>query len=572
MLILLLAYLGGVLTILSPCILPVLPFVFSRASGPFLKNGLPLLVGMALTFAGVSTLAAVGGGWAVHANEWGRWIALALLALFAVTLLFPALADRLSRPLVALGSRLTEQTSAQANIGQSVLLGVATGLLWAPCAGPILGLILTASALGGPTASSTFLLLAYALGAATSLAVVLAAGGRLIAAFKRSQTAEEWIRRIIGVAVLIGVIAVAFGLDRGVLANLSGPQTTTLEQSLINKLTPSDIKHPEPSDILAKPIPAPSLAGGGPWFNSPPLTMEGLRGKVVLVDFWTYSCINCMRSLPYVEAWEKRYRDQGLVVIGIHTPEFAFEKIEANVAKAIKDFNVRYPVVMDNDRKLWKAFDNSSWPAHFFIDARGLIRAEHDGEGGYDKSEAFLRTLLAERNGRPVDGAPVQVKGQGVEYAPDFDNAFSQERYLGYKKADGFASAGGFANDTPKTYALPDKYAADAMGYAGVWTVGAEQSTAVSAGNKIVMLFHARDLNMVLGPSMAGRTIRFRVTLNGKPPGPDHGVDVDEGGNGVVTGQRLYQLIRQRAVGDKDTLFQIEFIDPGVQAYSFTFG
>ena len=317
---------------------------------------------------------------------------------------------------------------------------------------------------------------------------------------------------------------------------------------------------------------APEFPEGVRWLNSKPLALRQYRGKCVLVDFWEYTCVNCVHTLPYVVEWDRKYRDHGLATIGVHAPEFQFAHEARQVERAMEEFGITYPVVMDNDRKLWKAFDNSSWPAHFFIDARGLIRAEHDGEGGYDKSETFLRTLLAERNGRPVDGAPVQVQGQGVEYAPDFDNAFSQERYLGYKKADGFASAGGFANDTPKTYALPDKYAADAMGYAGVWTVGAEQSTAVSAGNKIVMLFHARDLNMVLGPSMAGRTIRFRVTLNGKPPGPDHGVDVDEGGNGVVTGQRLYQLIRQRAVGDKDTLFQIEFIDPGVQAYSFTFG
>src|ERR1700760_2763494 len=232
MILFLLAYGGGVLTTLAPCIRPVLPFVFARSDRPFVQSGLPLLLGMAATFALIATLATLGGSWAVHANQWGRIAALVLLALFGLTLLLPSLADRLTRPLVALGSRLSNDANATGGAGSSLLLGVATGLLWAPCAGPILGLILTASALGGPTTGSTLLLMAYALGAASSLAVVLLAGGKVFAAMKKSLGAGEWIRRALGVAVLAGVVAIAFGLDTGLLTKLSLARTAGIEQSL----------------------------------------------------------------------------------------------------------------------------------------------------------------------------------------------------------------------------------------------------------------------------------------------------------------------------------------------------
>ena len=570
-----LAYLGGVLTILSPCILPVLPFVFARADRPFLKSGLPMLAGMALTFALVSTLAAVGGGWAVRANEYGRWAALGLLALFAVTLLLPGLADRLSRPLVALGGRLTEGASAESSIWQSVVLGIATGLLWAPCAGPILGLILTAAALQGASASMTLLLLAYAVGAGTSLAVVLLAGRRVFTALKRSQAVEEWIRRILGVAVLAGVVVVALGLDRGVLTQLSGPATGKLEQGLIARLDPS-VAAPKEAEAKAGQAlpelgPAPSLAGATAWINSPPVTMESLKGKVVLVDFWTYSCINCLRSIPYVEAWAQRYKDQGLVVIGVHTPEFAFEKQEDNVRKAIKDLGVSYPVAMDNDWTIWKAFHNNYWPAHYFIDAEGRLRHEHFGEGDYDSSEQAIRALLAERNGAPIQGGLARIEASGVGEAADFNHALSPETYLGYAKAERFSAMPPMAHDQVTDFTAPPRLGRNKWALAGSWRAGAEAATAAAPGARILFRFHARDLHLVLGPAKDGKPVRFRVTIDGKPPGADHGLDVDAGGNGVVSAQRLYQLVRQHET-PADRLFQIEFLDPGVQAFAFTFG
>ena len=578
MLLFLLAYAGGVLTILSPCILPVLPFVFARSDQPFVRSGLPLLLGMAITFAGVATLAAVGGGWAVQANAWGRGAALVLLALFGLTLLFPRLSDALTRPLVALGSRLSESaasgTQAGGSIVPSFLLGVATGLLWAPCAGPILGLVLTGAALGGASAKTSLLLLAYAAGAATSLGVALMIGGRVFAAMKRSLGASEWIRRALGALLLLGVVAIGLGLDTGLLTRLSLTNTGSLEQSLIDKLRPTSATAAAsaPLNLGALPVEGtmPSLAGAVEWINSPPLTAEALRGKVVLVDFWTYSCINCLRSLPYVRAWADKYRDQGLVVIGVHAPEFAFEKQLPNVRQAVKDLHVDYPVAVDNDWTIWRAFNNNYWPAHYFIDAEGRIRHHHFGEGEYATSEAVIQQLLREA-GHRVMGAPVQVAAQGAQAAPDDSHDWSPETYVGYERAKKFASVGGAVREAAHDYAMPAAPTLNQWGLAGAWTVHADHAEANATGARIVYRFHARDLHLVLGPAADGKPVRFKVTLDGQAPGADHGADIDAQGQGTVTGQRLYQLVRQRgSVGDRT--FEIEFIDPGAQAFAFTFG
>ena len=310
MLILLLAYLGGILTIVSPCILPVLPFVFARADRSFLKSTLPLLAGMAATFAIVATLAAVGGGWAVRANAIGRAAALILLALFGLALVFPSVSDRLTRPLVAMGSRLTEREGQGESVWSSLVLGVATGLLWAPCAGPILGIIFTAAAFQGASFNTTLLLLAYALGAATSLALALLVGGRVFARMKKSLGASERIRQVLGILVLAGVAAIALGLDTRVLAKLSSAQTVGLESGLARKLGLShdmgeSRTRTNAMGQLVLPVEGqlPPLDGLVPWLNTPPLSLEQLRGKVVVIDFWTYSCINCIRSIPFVKAW-----------------------------------------------------------------------------------------------------------------------------------------------------------------------------------------------------------------------------------------------------------------------------
>lgn len=389
MILFILSYLGGALTILAPCILPVVPFVFARVDQPFVRSGLPLLAGMALTFAVVGTLGAVAGDWAVAANEYGRMAAIALLALMGLALVAPRWAERLTRPMVALGSRLSNAAAARSQQARSpawpsFLLGVATGLLWAPCAGPILGLILTGAALQGPSVQTSLLLLAYGAGTVTSLALVLLIGGRVFAAMKRALPIGEWFRKGLGTAVLAGVAAIALGLDTGLLAQVSSGGGAAIEKRLFER--------------LALPVEGrmPALSGAVEWLNSPPLTTEQLRGKVVLVDFWTFGCINCRNALPHVREWHRKYKDQGLVVVGVHTPEFAFEKNINNVKRAIGELGVEFPVAVDNNFAIWRAFNNNYWPAHYVVDAQGHIRFHHFGEGEYEKSEQVIEQLLEE--------------------------------------------------------------------------------------------------------------------------------------------------------------------------------
>lgn len=592
---LVLAYLGGVLTIISPCILPVLPFVFARTGQPFMKSGLPLLAGMALTFALVASLAAVGGGWVVQVNQYGRWLALLFVALFGLTLLLPRLAERLTRPLVAAGGRLSVAAAADTRPrpGASLLIGVATGLLWAPCAGPILGLLLTGAALQGANIATTLLLLAYAAGAATSLAAALLLGGKVFAAMKRSIGAGEWLRRGLGGAMLAGVVAIALGLDTGILARVSTASTGDIEQALVNRLAgklptdsgammsqiPRDGDQPVGSMKMTAKIPGelpiegnlPSLGGAVQWLNSPPLTAQALKGKVVLVDFWTYSCINCLRTLPYVKAWAEKYRDQGLVVIGVHTPEFAFERDVGNVTKAMKDLGITYPVAIDNDYKVWRAFNNQYWPAHYFADAQGRIRYHHFGEGKYAESERVIQQLLRETGAAKVADGLINARAEGIQLAPNMNEVRSPETYVGYRRAEHFVADIDLAPDKVTAYSPPSQLALNNWSLDGQWTVGPERAVSNAPASRIVYRFHARDLHLVLGPGADGKPVRFKVLIDGKPPGDAHGVDVAPDGSGSVIEQRLYQLVRQTA-GVKDRTFSIEFLDPGVSAYAFTFG
>jgi cytochrome c biogenesis protein CcdA/thiol-disulfide isomerase/thioredoxin len=539
-----------------------------------------MLVGMAVTFAAIATLAVVAGGWAVDANQYGRTIAVVVLAAFGLTLIFPSLADRAMRPLVNFGARLSSSVGAQdAAILPSFLLGVATGFLWAPCAGPILGLILTGAALNGVNITTSLLLFAYAAGAATSLALALAVGGRVFAAMKRSLGAGEWIRRGLGVAVLISVVAIALGLDTGFLTRVSLSSTASLEQGLVDRLYPtlksanaSAQSSNAASGGLAKEMPGTSdlLSGAVEWLNSPPLTIEGLKGKVVVIDFWTYSCINCLRSIPYVKAWAEKYKDHGLVVIGVHTPEFAFERNINNVRAAVSDLKIEYPVAIDNEYKIWRSFDNRYWPAHYFIDAKGRTRFHHFGEGEYDQSEQMIQQLLKEAGNGDVPQSLVTVNASGVEAAPSVVDDRSPETYIGYNRARNFASPGGIIENERHVYAS-ESLQPNQWSLSGDWTVSGENAVLNGMAGSIVYRFHARDLHLVLGPDTDGKPIRFRVTIDGNAPGADHGTDTDVDGQGVVDSQRLYQLVRQNDVIN-DRTFAIEFLDAGVHAYAFTFG
>jgi thiol-disulfide isomerase/thioredoxin len=315
----------------------------------------------------------------------------------------------------------------------------------------------------------------------------------------------------------------------------------------------------------------PSFDGATGWLNSQPLTPDGLREKVVLVEFWTYTCINWLRTLPYIRAWSQKYQDNGLVVIGVHTPEFPFEKDVENVRRAVTDMQIPFPIAIDSDYGIWQAFANHYWPALYFVDAMGRIRHHRFGEGEYDRSELVLQQLLAEAGQSGFDQSIIPIEGRGAEAAPDWDSLRSPENYVGYERTERFASPGGVRPGSRRVYSAPTQLRLNQWSLSGDWTIEKQDAVLNEPDGRIAYRFHARDLHLVMGPAAPGAPVRFRVLLDGQAPGAAHGVDVDEQGTGTVREQRMYQLIRQPApIGDR--LFEIEFLDPGVEAFAFTFG
>lgn len=314
-----------------------------------------------------------------------------------------------------------------------------------------------------------------------------------------------------------------------------------------------------------------SLGRADQWLNSQPLTPADLRGKVVLVNFWTYTCINWRRQLPYVQAWAEKYKDQGLVVIGVHAPEFSFEKNIANVRWATKDMKIDHPVAVDNNHVIWRAFSNQAWPALYFIDAQGRVRHHHFGEGAYEQSEMVIQALLREAGATDVSREAVAVNARGLDAAADWGNLRSPENYVGFERSENFASPGGAVPDKTRMYERPAQLRLNQWALSGDWTVKKETAALNKAGGSITYRFHARDLHLVMGPATPGISVKFRVRIDGQPPGAAHGGDVDEQGTGTVAEQRLYQLIRQSGpIADRQ--FEIEFLGPGAEAFAFTFG
>jgi thiol-disulfide isomerase/thioredoxin len=315
----------------------------------------------------------------------------------------------------------------------------------------------------------------------------------------------------------------------------------------------------------------PSLGGATGWLNTEPPGPADLRGHVVLINFWTYTCINWLRTLPYLRAWADSYKDHGLIVFGVHTPEFDFERDLDNVRRAVKDLRVAFPVVVDSDDAIWNAFGNRNWPAFYFVDAQGQIRHHRFGEGDYDRSERIIQGLLTEAGSGGVGQDLVAVEPDGVEAAADWDSLWSPENYLGSARTENFASPNGAVLRTLHSYAAPTRLRLNHWALSGDWTVQRQAIVLNKAGGRIVYRFHARDLHLVMAPSVPESPIRFRILVDGEPPGAAHGIDVDVQGNGTLTEPRLYQLIRQPGPISERT-FEITFLDSGVQAYAFTFG
>jgi thiol-disulfide isomerase/thioredoxin len=331
------------------------------------------------------------------------------------------------------------------------------------------------------------------------------------------------------------------------------------------------------STTMVKPIELPivgklpSLVGATAWLNSQPLTVDELRGKVVLINFWTYTCINWLRQLPYVRAWAEKYKEQGLVVIGVHTPEFQFEQHLDNVRRALREMSIDYPIAVDNNYAMWHAFDNHYWPALYFIDQQGRIRHHHFGEGKYEQSERVIQQLLSESATGYVDQEMVEVEAHGFEVAADWNSLKSLENYLGYQRTENFVSSGNAALNKPHLYTVPAQLQRNQWALAGDWTIERQAIVLNQPNGRIAYRFHARDLHLVMGPAEPGMPVRFRVLLDGQPVIAARGLDVDEQGEGTVTEQRLYQLVRQpQPIVDRQ--FEIEFLDAGVEAFAFTFG
>ena len=378
-----------------------------------------------------------------------------------------------------------------------------------------------------------------------------------------SEGVNHHRRRLVGAAAmtLAGIPVGMMGSARAQSSTTKLAATPTVE---VTQMKLAAVRLPIEAEL-------PSLRGATGWLNSQPLSPDDLRGKVVLIQFWTYTCINWLRTLPYVRAWAERYKDQGLVVIGVHTPEFPFEKEVDNIRRAVKGMSIHYPVAIDSGHAVWRAFSNAYWPALYFVDAQGHIRHHQFGEGEYERSERVLQTLLVDAGGGGIGHELVAVNGRGAEAAADWSSLKSPENYVGDERTENFASPGGATVDRRRVYVVPARLRLNHWAISGDWTVGKQVIALNQANGRIAYRFHARDLHIVMGPTEPGASVPFRVLIDGQPPGAAHGADVDGQGNGTVMEPRLYQLIRQSG-HIEDRLFEIEFLESGVQGYAFTFG
>ncbi len=565
------AVLAGAGTALSPCVLPVLPALLSASGAGGRRRPLGIVLGLTVTFTvTIVGIAKVAGGVGLGSDPL-RDVAVAVLLAFGLAVAIPALGAKLERPLAAF-SRLGPRTRGDGFV-TGLVVGGALGFVYTPCAGPILIAVISVSAASGLTAVVG---LAYACGSAVVL-LALALGGRRVIDRLRAAGRGAGLQRALGGVMILTAVVIAAQLDvkldqliaRDIpsLSLTAGLENSKAVSDRLNTLRPPSRFAPvaSPSAVPAAALPAlgpaPDFTGNQRWFNTPggrPLSLTGLRGRVVLVDFWTYTCINCLRTLPYLEAWDAKYRRAGLTIVGVHTPEFSFEHDAGNVASAVSTLGVRYPVAQDNNMSTWNAWGNQYWPAEFLIDARGQVRGAHFGEGDYAKTEAGIRRLLADA-GHPVSGAGARPAGT-VTPSPQA----SPETYLGAARAQGWVPA----NPTSGTRA----YAAhagplplSAFAYGGTWTIGPEQAVA-GTGARIDAEVQAKDIYLVLSPPAGGGRGQVRVELDGRPA--PAGGDV-HAGTVTVTGQRLYTLAALAADGRHRLTLSFS---PGTRGFSFTFG
>ena len=393
---------------------------------------------------------------------------------------------------------------------------------------------------------------------------------------RRHSSTSDSPRRALGAAGVVGLVALCLCSNPSVLTRFHILNTAEAEDSLIGPFHPRKLAADAPSPrgfhfLLGDEGSMPDLDGAIGWLNSAPLSRRSLRGKVVLVNFWTYTCINSLRPLPYVKSWAAKYKDAGLVVIGVHTPEFSFEHEAMNVETAVRTLKVPFPVAIDSKTRIWQSFNNQAWPGQYLVDAKGRIRYHHFGEGDYGEIERVIQELLKENGATGLAPGTTSVSGVGIEAAPDWTDEQSRETYIGYRQAQNFASPEKVHKDSMQIFSAPVKLSLNHWGLSGSWNVNAESAVLQAVPGKIVFRFHSRDLNFVLAPTKDGKPVHFKLTLDGAAPGENCGADTAPDGSGEIREPRLYQIIRQkRPIVDRT--FEIEFLDPGVQALDFTFG
>jgi cytochrome c biogenesis protein CcdA/thiol-disulfide isomerase/thioredoxin len=545
-------FVAGLVTALSPCVLPVLPIILAGSATGGRGRPYAIIAGLIVSFT-VFTLAAT---WLIDLlglpEDFLRNLAIALLFVVAATLIFPSFAHLLERPFYFLTRRRVRSDAG------GFVLGLSLGLVFVPCAGPVFAAVASAAATRDVTGEIVLLMLAYALGAALPM-LAIALGGNRVAAPLRARL--PLLRPILGGVIAATALAIALGADRPLQTAIPGyvdalqrriERSGAAEREL-DRLAGVDrtASAGTESAALSDFGPAPDFAGITEWIDTPggrPLSLASLRGRVVLVDFWTYSCINCLRTLPYLQAWDAAYRKDGLTIVGVHTPEFAFERKASNVRTAVHDLGLRYPVALDNDYGTWNAYGNRYWPAKYFIDRRGHVRFAHFGEGEYRQSEQVIRRLLAE-GGDAAPTADAEVSGA----TSPSSEPITPESYLGYERLDRYAGSP-IRGDRLVTYRFPTAPLPPShLAYAGPWRVQGERIVAGGLGSRLRLAFHARDVHLVLGGKGT-----VEVLLDGRPVKT---VRIDE--------DRLYTLLRLPSA--RDGLLELAF-SPGVEAYAFTFG
>ncbi len=570
------AFLAGIVTILSPCILPVLPLVLSGSVAGGKRRPWGIVTGFILSFTFFTLFLSLIVRATGLPPDTLRTLAIIIIGIFGISFLIPKFQAWLETAFSKLANAHPNPTG-QSGFTSGFFMGLSLGLVWAPCVGPILASVIALALTGTVTGSTFAITLAYSVGTAIPMLFILYGGRNIVAKIKNPAA----IQKIFGVAMIAVAVAMALNLDRTfqtwVLTAFPnyGTGLTQIETiPAVENALKSIQKNPVDKSAQGKPMfdvlqtsaaNAPELVGGGKWFNSDPLTLASLKGKVVMVDFWTYTCINCIRTLPYTKAWYEKYKDKGFVLIGVHTPEFEFEKDATNVGKAIKDFGITYPVVQDNDYAIWNAYSNQYWPADYLIDKNGKIRDTHFGEGDYDKTEAIIVSLLNE-TGANLSAADIHNPTSVI-------HAQTPETYLGTARIGDISSPEPVVDGTTQRYSIPNPVPYNTFAFGGTWSESPDR--AMPSGGplgtaQLVYHFNATNVYLVMRPKTEGVAGRIQVLLDGKV------VDSSNAGDDVVNGvvtvdtDRLYKLIKLPTMGEH--LLELRFLDPNLELYAFTFG